>query len=130
MPEDTTPSTSAPAQGTASAARGLDLKPATAPPAAPVSSPTAAPAAPTAEPEGDQVLLEPRWPTTTFEHGVEGADPITAGGTPVPASLVHEIEEAAFRCGIHIVQVLRDDVEEPVAHLFRRLVADVERHLP
>lgn len=86
------------------------------------SAPSPAPAPQPASPKEPTVLLEPRYPVIRFNHEVDGAEPLEAGGTLVPAVLVPAIEAAARKAGIEVVEILTDDVAKPVARLFRHLV--------
>ncbi len=71
-----------------------DDTPATPPPAVP---PPASDLAQPAAKNTATVRLAVPWPHTTFDHGVEGAPPISNTGTDVPVGLVKRVQGAWHR---------------------------------
>lgn len=61
------------------------------------------------------------FPCSEFDHGVQGAAPLTREGVQVPVPLVAEIEAIARKYGVKVVQIIVDDAEEPVARFVRRV---------
>jgi hypothetical protein len=47
--------------------------------------------------DGDGVVLRTVYPTDVFEHGIKGAEPITATGTAVSKSAASQIKKLAKR---------------------------------
>lgn len=96
-----------------------------------IETPTVTPRPPTPAPAppASTTTLEPKYPVTRFEHGVEGADPLEAGGTPVPTGLVAEIEAAARKAGVALVEVVEKDVHA-LEQIGERAVREVTRLVP
>lgn len=65
-------------------------------------APAAAPPPPAAS-GGSTVSVRVPWPTTVFEHGIDGIEPITAEPTEIPQSAIAQLQEKARSAGLELI---------------------------